>query len=69
MTPKCLVARKDVEYMIVPKIDGQLNLFYFELLADVKDQSSTNVGYCVVELLPGVYYEKMKISAAVARVK
>jgi predicted secreted hydrolase len=60
---------KDAEYMIIPKIDGQLNLFYFELLADVMDKSGTSVGYCVVELLPGVYNEKMKISAAMARVK
>ena len=50
-------------------MDGQLNLFYFELLADVKDKSGKNVGYCVVELLPGVYNEKMNIGAVVARVK
>jgi len=59
---------KDEEYTIIPKIDGQLNLFYFELLADVKDKSGKNVGYCVVELLPGVYNETSAI-AAFARVK
>ncbi len=48
---------KDGEYTIVPKIDGQLNLFYYELLADVKDKNGKDVGYCVVELLPGVYNE------------
>jgi predicted secreted hydrolase len=60
---------KDEQYTIIPKIDGQLNLFYFELLADVKDRSGKNVGYCVVELLPGVYNEKMNVGAVLARVK
>jgi predicted secreted hydrolase len=60
---------KDGEYTIVPKIDGQLNLFYYELLADIKNKDGKEVGYCVVELLPGVYNEKMKISAAWAQVK
>jgi predicted secreted hydrolase len=59
---------KDVEYTIIPKIDGQLNLFYFELLADIKDKDSNDVGYCVVELLPGVYNETSAL-AAFARVK
>ena len=60
---------KDQEYTIVPKIDGQLNLFYFELLADIKDEAGNIVGYCVVELLPGVYNEKSTAMAAFARVK
>lgn len=59
---------KGEKYTIIPKMDGQLNLFYFELLADVKDKSGNNVGYCVVELLPGVYNETSAI-AAFARVK
>jgi hypothetical protein len=59
---------KDEHYTIVPKIDGQLNLFYFELLADVIDRSGNKVGYCVVELLPGVY-NKTSAIAAFARVK
>ena len=29
---------KDEEYTIIPKMDGQLNLTYYELLADVKDK-------------------------------
>lgn len=65
------VEMKDVkgeQYTIIPKIDGQLNLFYYELLADVKDRSGKNVGYCVVELLPGVYNE-ISAAAAFARVK
>ena len=48
---------KDGEYTIVPKIDGQMNLFYFELLADIKDKAGQTVGYCFVENLPGVYNE------------
>ena len=60
---------KGEEYTIVPKIDGQLNLFYFELAADIVDKEGKKVGYCVVELLPGVHNEKMKISAAWAKVK
>jgi predicted secreted hydrolase len=59
---------KEVEYTIIPKIDGQLNLFYFELLADIKDKKGRNVGYCVVELLPGAYNET-SIKAAFQRVK
>jgi len=54
---------KDDEYTIIPKIDGQLNLFYFELLADIKDKTDKNVGYCVVELLPGVYNETRALDA------
>jgi predicted secreted hydrolase len=59
---------KDAAYTIVPKIDGQLNLFYFELLADIKDRAGNDVGYCVVELLPGVYNET-SARVAFARVK
>jgi predicted secreted hydrolase len=50
---------KDEEYTIIPKIDGQYNRYFFELLAEIKDKSDTLVGYCVVELLPGVYNEKI----------
>jgi hypothetical protein len=60
---------KDGEYTIIPKIDGQLNLTYFELLADVKDRDGKTVGYCVVELLPGVYNEKINVKAVFARVE
>jgi predicted secreted hydrolase len=58
---------KDQDYTIVPKIDGQLNLFYFELLADIQNRDGKVVGYCVVELLPGVY-NKNNAFAAFARV-
>jgi predicted secreted hydrolase len=60
---------KDQEYTIIPKMDGQLNLTYFELLADIKDGRGAVVGYCVVELLPGVYNEKINVGAAWARVR
>lgn len=60
---------KDEEYSIIPKMDGQLNLFYFEMLADIKDKSGRVVGYCFVELLPGARNKKTPISAAFARVK
>lgn len=59
---------KDEEYTIVPKMDGQVNLTYYELLADVKDRNGNTVGYCVVELLPGVYNEHIKAWAVLARV-
>jgi predicted secreted hydrolase len=58
---------KDEDYTIVPKIDGQLNLFYFELLADIRDRRGQDDGYGVVELLPGVYND-IKVGAAMARV-
>ena len=54
---------KAEEYTIVPKIDGQLNMFYFELLADIKDRGGNIVGYCVVELLPGVYNQNNPLDA------
>jgi predicted secreted hydrolase len=55
---------KDEDYTIVPKMDGQLNLTYFELLADIRNKQSTVVGLCVVELLPGVYNDKINVGAA-----
>ncbi len=51
---------KDEEYTITPKIDGQFNLFFFELLAEIKDKNGQLVGYSVTELLPGVYNEKLQ---------
>ena len=60
---------KDEEYTIIPKMDGQLNLTYYELLADVVDKGGNTVGLCVVELLPGVYNKHIKVWAVLARVK
>ena len=60
---------KDEKYTIIPKMDGQLNLTYFELLADIKDKKGNTVGYCIVELLPGVYNERIKVEKVFARIK
>ena len=35
-------------------MDGMFNVFFFELMADIKDEDGNLLGYCVVELLPGV---------------
>lgn len=56
---------KDESYEIIPKMEGQLNLFYYELLADIRDKDGQTVGYCVTELLPGVYNEINPLDAFV----
>ena len=45
---------KEERYVIRPLMDGQVNLAYFELLAEILNPSGERVGYCFVELLPGV---------------
>ncbi len=60
---------KDGEYTITPKMDGQLNLTYFELFADITDRRGKPVGYCITELLPGVYNDKINVRAVTARIK
>ena len=50
---------KDVHYTIMPIIDGQLNLAYFEQLCTICDKDNNEVGLCFVELLPGVYNKKI----------
>jgi len=45
---------KEEHYEIRPIMDGQMNLAYFELLAEIINSSGERVGYCFVELLPGV---------------
>lgn len=50
---------KDEEYKIIPIIDGQLNLAYFEQLCYIYDSFDKLVGMCFVELLPGVYNKKI----------
>jgi len=49
---------KEEKYEIRPLIDGQLNLAYFELLAEIINPRGERVGYCVVELLPGARNQK-----------
>ena len=45
---------KEERYQIRPIMDGQMNLAYFELLAEIINPDNECVGYCFVELLPGV---------------
>lgn len=42
------------KYTLTPKAEGMFNVFFFELLADIVDEDGQSVGYCFVELLPGV---------------
>lgn len=49
---------KDGYYKITPLSKGQMNIGYFELLALITDKEGKEVGYCFVELLPGVYNDK-----------
>lgn len=44
---------KRERYEIRPLMEGQLNLAYFELLAEIIDPAGQRVGLCFVELLPG----------------
>lgn len=50
---------KDENYKIIPIIDGQMNLAYFEQLCYIYDGNNKEVGMCFVELLPGIYNEKI----------
>ena len=45
---------KEEHYEIRPIMDGQMNLAYFELLAEIINPHNERVGLCFVELLPGV---------------
>lgn len=43
-------------YLLKPLTRGMYNIFFFELLADIVEiDTGKKVGYCFVELLPGVY--------------
>ncbi|MBN1289258.1 MAG: carotenoid 1,2-hydratase [Actinobacteria bacterium] len=52
---------KEEHYTIKPIINGQMNIGYFELLAEVLNDSNERAGFCFVELLPGPYNEKFAI--------
>ena len=54
---------KEEKYTINPLMKGQLNLAYYELLAEILNENKEKVGYCFVELLPGVRNPKNKIKA------
>lgn len=53
---------KDEHYEIRPIMDGQMNLAYSELLAEIIDPQGDRVGLCFVELLPGVRNPGKRIS-------
>lgn len=53
---------KEEFYKVVPMMDGQVNIAYFELMAKVIDLYGKHVGYAFVELLPGVRSKKKKPS-------
>lgn len=59
---------KDEKYKIAPLIDGQLNLVYFELIADIINNKDEKVGYCVVELLPGARNPEKKIRVNIKQI-
>ena len=50
---------KDENYKIIPIIDGQMNLAYFDQLCYIYNKDNQEVGMCFVELLPGVYNQKI----------
>lgn len=50
---------KTEEYTLKPKTEGQFNISFFELIADVLDSHGVLVGYCFVELLPGARNKKL----------
>jgi predicted secreted hydrolase len=53
---------KEERYEIRPLMDGQLNLAYFELMAEIINPKNERVGYCFAELLPGVRNPTKKLS-------
>jgi hypothetical protein len=60
---------KDEEYIITPVVDGMFNVFFFELLADIRTASGEIVGRCFVELLPGARNTKLNSALAFRRTK
>ena len=52
---------KEERYQIRPIMDGQMNLAYYELLAEIINPNGERVGFCFVELLPGVRNPGKKI--------
>lgn len=54
---------KEERYEIRPLTDGQINLFYFELIAGIYNSAGQQMGLCMVELLPGVRNPQSKLSA------
>lgn len=44
---------KDEHYEVNPLSEGQFNIAYFELLAEIVNSDKKRVGYCFVELISG----------------
>lgn len=51
------------KYSIEPMVEGMFNIFFFELLAEIKDVQGKLIGYCFVELLPGVRNKNSPLAA------
>lgn len=50
---------KEENYTVTPLLKGQMNVGYYELLAEIRNGQDQPVGLCFVELLPGVYNRKI----------
>jgi predicted secreted hydrolase len=53
---------KEEKYEIRPLTDGQMNMYYFEMLAGIYDPAGKQVGLCMVELLPGARNSQDKVN-------
>ena len=53
---------KGEEYLLKPRVDGQFNVAFYELIADIYDKNNDLVGYCIIELLPGARNKKLDSS-------
>lgn len=60
---------KDEVYEVKPVTEGQFNVFFFELLAEVINPQGVRVGYCFVELLPGARNKKLNALLAFKHAK
>ncbi len=52
---------KEERYEIRPIMEGQFNLAYFELIAEIINLKNERVGFCFVELIPGARNPTKKI--------
>jgi predicted secreted hydrolase len=51
---------KEERYTLMPMLEGQMNLGYYELLADIRNTKGEKVGMAFVELLPGARNKSFK---------
>ncbi|MCE7748340.1 MAG: hypothetical protein GPJ51_08075 [Candidatus Heimdallarchaeota archaeon] len=52
---------KEEQYEIHPIMEGQYNIAYFEIMAEIINPKNECVGYCFVELGPGARNQIKKI--------